>query len=180
MRIGILGTGTVGQTLGGKLVQLGHDVMIGSRSADNPRAAEWAATAGARHGAFDDAAAFAELVFNATAGTASLAALDQAGAANLAGKVLVDVANPLDVSAGFPPSLAVTSTDSLAEQIQRAHPDARVVKTLNTMNARVMVEPGIVPGSHDVFLSGDDEGAKADVRGLLLDFGWPFNIHVAR
>jgi 8-hydroxy-5-deazaflavin:NADPH oxidoreductase len=128
---------------------------------------------GASQGSFVDAAGFGELVINATAGAASLAALEAAGAANLAGKVLVDLANPLDGSQGMPPILSVCNTDSLGEQIQRAFPEARVVKTLNTMNCTVMVDPGVLPGSHTVFVCGDDEEAKAEVRALLAEFGWP-------
>jgi predicted dinucleotide-binding enzyme len=158
MQIGMLGTGVVGQTLGGKLTELGHEVKVGSRDPER---------------SFADAAAFGELVFNATAGTASLEALRAAGAANLAGKVLVDVANPLDFSKGFPPTLSVCNTDSLGEQIQRELPDARVVKTLNTMNADVMVNPALAPGDHNVFVAGDDDAARADVSSLLESFGWP-------
>ena len=175
MRIGILGTGVVGQTLGMKLVQLGHEVKMGSRSAPNEKAAGWATAAGARasQGTFAEAAAFGEVVFNCTKGEISLAALRQAGAANLDGKVLVDVANPLDFSRGMPPSLTVCNTDSLGEQIQREFPRARVVKTLNTMNANVMVNPSLVAGDHDVFVSGNDAAAKAQVRDLLeKGFGW--------
>jgi predicted dinucleotide-binding enzyme len=154
----MLGTGVVGQTLEGKLRELGHDVKVGSR--DPARS-------------FEAAAAHGELIVNATAGGASLNALRMAGADNLARKVLVDVSNPLDFSQGFPPSLTVCNTDSVAEQIQREFPDARVVKSLNTVNANVMVEPGLVPGDHNIFVAGDDDGAKADVCALLESFGWP-------
>jgi 8-hydroxy-5-deazaflavin:NADPH oxidoreductase len=175
MKVGVLGTGVVGRTLASKLAELGHEVTMGSRSADNEDAAAWAAgaTAGASHGTFADAAEAGEVVVNATAGGASLEALAAAGQQNLAGKLLIDVANALDFSAGFPPTLSVFGRDSLAEQIQRAHPDARVVKTLNTMNCDVMVDPARVPGDHDVFLCGDDDGAKAQARELLESFGWP-------
>jgi 8-hydroxy-5-deazaflavin:NADPH oxidoreductase len=171
----VLGTGMVGQTVGRRLVGLGHEVRMGSRSAGNDKAVAWAAEVGegASQGSFADAAGFGELVINATAGAASLAALEAAGAANLAGKVLVDLANPLDGSQGMPPILSVCNTDSLGEQIQRAFPEARVVKTLNTMNCTVMVDPGVLPGSHTVFVCGDDEEAKAEVRALLAEFGWP-------
>jgi predicted dinucleotide-binding enzyme len=175
MRIAVLGSGTVGQTIGSRLVELGHEVVMGARDPDNPRAAAWAAAHNGSAGTFADAAARGEIVVNATAGTASLAALEAAGRENLAGKVLVDIANPLDFSSGFPPSLSVVDNDSLAEQIQRAHPDARVVKTLNTVNADVMVHPERVPGSHDVFVAGDDEAAKQTVRELLRSMGWPEN-----
>ena len=175
MRIGVLGTGMVGSTIATKLAQLGHEVRMGSRTAGNERAVAWVASAGAgaSHGTFADAAAHGELVFNCTAGEVSLAALEAAGAENLAGKVLVDVSNPLDLSHGMPPGLFTSSFDSLGEQIQRAFPDTRVVKALNTVNCEVMVEPSKVPGEHDVFLCGDDEAAKARVVELLQSFGWP-------
>lgn len=174
-RYGVLGTGTVGQTLGSKLVSLGHEVRLGAREPRNKRAVDWAAEVGglASEGSFADAAEFGEFVINATAGVASVEALTAAGERNLAGKVLIDVANSLDLSHGFPPRLAVANDDSLGEQIQRAFPEARVVKTLNTMTADVMVDPARVPGAHVVFVSGDDPSAKADVLGLLMSFGWP-------
>jgi hypothetical protein len=122
---------------------------------------------------FPQAGAHGDLLVNATAGAGSLAALEATGATNLAGKVLVDLALPLDFSAGMPPRLLVGSTDSLGEQIQRTFPDARVVKTLNTVFFEVMIEPERVPGRHSVFLAGEDSGAKQTVKGLLRDFGWP-------
>ena len=109
---------------------------------------------------------------NATGGLVSLAVLEAAGADNLRGKVLVDVSNALDFSDGFPPKVVTPDGGSLAEQLQKAFPEARIVKTLNTMNNTVMVEPGRVPGHHNVFLSGNDEHAKADVAALLRSFGW--------
>lgn len=176
MRIGILGTGVVGQTLGRKLVERGHEVRMGARSADNEKAAQWAsaAGAGASQGTFADAAAFGEVLFNCTAGTVSLQALKAAGAAHLRDKILIDVANPLDFSAGFPPTLTVSNDDSLGEQIQRAYPEARVVKTLNTLSAPLMVEPGLVPGDHVLFLNGNGAEAKRQVTAWLGEwFGWP-------
>lgn len=175
MRIGILGTGAVGQTIGSKLVTLGHEVKMGSRSATNEKAAEWSrkSGAGASHGTFADSAAFGEIVFNCTAGAGSLDALAQAGARNLKGKIVVDVANPLDFSKGMPPTLAVCNTDSLGERIQKAFPNVRVVKALNTTNCGVMVDPSLVPGEHDIFISGNDPAAKAKVTAILRDgFGW--------
>ncbi|MDQ1059405.1 putative dinucleotide-binding enzyme [Arthrobacter globiformis] len=175
MRIAVLGTGVVGRTLAGKLVESGHDVVLGSRRATNEAAVGWAAEAGPRAKAatFFDAAAEAELVINATPGTVSLEVLAAASTKNLAGKVLIDVANPLDHSAGFPPSLSISNTDSLAETIQRAFPTARVVKALNTMRADVMVAPDrLSGGDHDVFMAGDDAEAKEVVAGLLRVFGW--------
>jgi predicted dinucleotide-binding enzyme len=171
VRFGVLGTGTVGATIGTKLVELGHEVKMGSRQAGNEKATAWveAAGGGASEGSFADAASFGEVVFNCTAGEHSLAVLEAAGKENLAGKILVDVANPLDFSRGMPPGLGVCNTDSLGEQIQRAFPDAKVVKTLNTMNAAVMTDP--VGG--EVFVCGDDASAKGEVTALLASFGWP-------
>jgi predicted dinucleotide-binding enzyme len=126
----------------------------------------------ASQGTFAEAASFGEMVFNCTSGMVSLEALRSGGSANLAGKVLVDVANPLDFSHGMPPTLSVCNSDSLGEQIQRAFPDAKVVKALNTMNAGVMVNPSSVPGDHDVFICGNDAGAKSQTSDLLRSFGW--------
>ncbi|MFJ4207155.1 NADPH-dependent F420 reductase [Paenarthrobacter sp. NPDC089675] len=174
MKIAVLGTGRVGHALAGKFVSLGHEVTMGSRVTGNPKGAEWAENAGglARAGSFAEAAAAAELVVNATPGRVSLAALAEAGQANLDGKILVDVSNPLDSSHGFPPTLTVCNTDSIAETIQRTYPQVRVVKALNTMSAPVMVEPGRLHGSHDLFMAGNDAEAKATVSGLLQEFGW--------
>ena len=175
MKIGILGTGVVGKTLGTKLVKLGHDVRMGSRKAGGDKARAWVKEAGgkASEGSFADAAAYGEIVFNCTSGMVSLDALRAAGAENLKGKVLVDVANPLDFSKGMPPTLSVCNTDSLAEQIQRAFPEARVVKSLNTVTTAVMVEPSLISGVHTMFVSGNDAQAKATVTELLRKgFGW--------
>lgn len=160
MRIGVLGTGMVGRAISGKLAELGHDVRVGSR------------TAGEGKVPFAEAAAHGEVVFNCTSGRGSLEALTAAGSDNLAGKTLIDVSNPLDMS-GDRPALLVANTDSLGEQIQRAVPEARVVKALNTMNCQLMVDPAAVPGDHVVFVAGDDEPAKAQVTALLGEFGWP-------
>lgn len=175
MKIDILGTGVVGDTIGTKLIQLDHEVNMGSRSADNEKAAAWVKKNGrhALQGTFADAAAFGEIVFNCTSGMASLDALRMAGADNLKGKILIDVANPLDFSKGMPPSLSICNTDSLDEQIQRTLPDTKVVKTLNTMNCKVMVDPSLVKGDHDVFVSGNDADVKATVTRILKDWlGW--------
>jgi predicted dinucleotide-binding enzyme len=175
MRVGVLGTGMVGQALATKLIDVGHDVVMGSRRADNEAAAEWVASTGGagRAGIFAEAAEHGEVVVNATSGAVSLSALELAGGDNLAGKVLIDVANPLDFSQGMPPSLTVANTDSLAEQIQRAYPAARVVKALNTVNASVMVAPEALAAPTDLFLAGDEAEAKAVVAGILESFGWP-------
>ncbi|MPZ28143.1 MAG: NADP oxidoreductase [Micromonosporaceae bacterium] len=175
MKIGMLGSGRVGRTIASRLVELGHDVVVGARDPDSPRAAGWAAEHPAgRAGAFRDAASHGEVVVNATAGTASLAALAVAGSDSLAGKVLVDVANPLDFTRGSGRGpLAVTNDDSLAEQIQRAYPAVRVVKALNTVTADVMVRPELLPGPHTLFMAGDEPAAKQVVVGLLGELGWP-------
>ena len=175
MKLGVLGTGMVGNGVASKLVGAGHEVRMGSRTADNAKALEWVKINGpkASNGTFADAAGFGEVNFNCTAGVASLEALKLAGPRNLKGKILVDISNPLDFSQGMPPTLTVCNTDSLGEQIQRAFPEVKVVKTLNTVNINVMVNPSLVPGGHDIFMSGNDEGAKTQVRGMLKDwFGW--------
>jgi predicted dinucleotide-binding enzyme len=173
MRIGVLGTGVVGSALASRFVDLGHDVVMGSRTAGNEKASEWAGRHPERAaaGTFADAAGHGEVVVNATSGAASLAALEAAGAPNLSGKVLVDVANPI---AGFGPPVRLdpVGDDSLAEQIQRRFPDARVVKTLNTVNASVMVDPAALGAAHDAFVAGEDPAAKDTVRGLLQEMGW--------
>jgi hypothetical protein len=156
----------VGTAIASKLAALGHDVMMGSRTADNARAKAWAGGAGvrSRSGTFADAAAFGEMVFNCTHGAASLEALRAAGAKHFDGKIVVDVANVL------PPDSA--GSDSLGQQIQNALPRAKVVKTLNTINCEVMVDPRKVPGTHTLFLSGNDPAAKKIVSGLVESFGW--------
>lgn len=175
MKIAVLGTGIVGTTLGTKLVERGHEVMMGSRTRGNGKAKLWSETTGpgASHGTFAEAAEFGEVILNCTAGIGTLEALRSAGAGNLSGKILIDVANPLDFSRGMPPTLTVCNTDSLGEQVQRAFPEARVVKALNTMNCGVMVDPGRVPGEHHLFLCGDDPAAKRQVGEWLMEwFGW--------
>jgi predicted dinucleotide-binding enzyme len=174
MRIGMLGTGAVGATVGHRLVETGHEVRMGSRTAGGQTALDWVASvgAGASEGTFADAAAFGDAVVNATGGLVSIAALTAAGAENLAGKPLLDLSNPLDFSEGFPPKVVQPDGRSLGEQIQATFPDARVVKTLNTMNADVMVHPRSLPGRHSVFVAGDDAEAKAVAASLLRGFGW--------
>jgi 8-hydroxy-5-deazaflavin:NADPH oxidoreductase len=176
MKIGILGTGTVGQTLGTKLVSLGHDVQLGSRSPANEAAAAWAKSAGphASHGTFASAAHHGEIVFNCTLGGGSLEALHTVEASDLRGKILIDVSNALDFSRGFPPSLLLSNTVSLGEEIQRAFPEARVVKALNTVAASLMVDPGqLHGGEHSLMICGNDAAAKKSVEELLRKgFGW--------
>ena len=185
MKIAIFGTGVVGRTMAARLAELGHDVMMGTRHVADSRARTEPDRYGnpplsvwleqhqeVRLGTFAEAGAYGELVVNATNGAASLDVLKLGGEANLAGKVLIDISNPLDFSQGFPPSLFVCNTDSLGEQIQRAFPNTNVVKAFNTMTAAVMVNPALVPGDHTVFMSGNDESAKAKVRAIMQSFGW--------
>jgi 8-hydroxy-5-deazaflavin:NADPH oxidoreductase len=184
MNIAVLGTGMVGQAIAGRLHELGHSVVVGTRDPastlartepdgmGNPPFAVWhAGHQGVALATFADAAAGAELVVNASNGGTTLELLRLAGAENLAGKPLLDIANPLDFSQGFPPSLFVKDTDSLGEQVQREFPEAKVVKALNTLTATLMVDPKSLGQSSTVFVSGDDAGAKATVVALLESFG---------
>lgn len=188
MKIAIIGTGIVGKTIASKLVELNHDVMMGTRNVSdklastatdnygNPPFGEWIKTnSKVKLGSFAEAAAFGELVVNATNGSNSLTALILAGTKNLAGKVLIDIANPLDFSNGMPPSLlpGLNNTNSLAEEIQRTFPDTMVIKTLNTMWCGLMVNPNLVGnGDHINFISGNNSEAKNKVIKLLNQFGW--------
>ena len=185
MKIAVLGTGTVGQIIAEKFTEIGHEVIMGSRDIgaalarskpDNfgrPPFHEWHSQhPDIRLTTYREAAEEAELIVNATNGSGSLVALEQAGVENLSGKVLLDIANPLDFSQGFPPSLFISNTDSLGEQIQRKFPEARVVKSLNTMTVYIMVNPALIPGDHHVFLSGNDAEAKNQVKEILKSFGW--------
>lgn len=187
MKIGVFGTGMVGQTIAGKLAQLGHSVMIGTRDVKatlarnapdmmgNPPFRAWHETnAAVKLGTFEEAAKHGELLFNVLSGHGAIEGLKLAGADNIGTKVLVDVSNPLDFSKGMPPSLLVANTDSLGEQVQRAVPKARVVKSLNVVTASLMVDPQQLKGGEiTMFVAGNDAAAKADVTRLLKDgFGW--------
>jgi predicted dinucleotide-binding enzyme len=177
MKIAVLGTGMVGTTIATKLISLEHEVTLASRTADNAKAQAWLDKVGSRHAhaaTFAQATANAELVFNCTSGVASLEALNLAGTANLAGKILVDIANPLDFSRGMPPTLSICNDSSLGEQIQAAFPDTRVVKTLNTVTASLMVDPAKLPGDHVMFIAGNDADAKQQIERTVLRewFGW--------
>lgn len=181
----VFGTGTVGQTLSGRLSAMGNTVIVGTRNVEdtlsrsekdifgNPPFAVWLENhPGVTTATFRQAAAASDIILNCTNGHASLDALESAGDLNLDDKILIDIANPLDFSKGMPPSLLVCNTDSLGEQIQRAFPLLKVVKTLNTMTAAVMVNPALIQGDHSVFVSGNDAEAKAMVTGMLKSFGW--------
>jgi NADPH-dependent F420 reductase len=174
MNIGILGTGMVGEALATKLAQLGHKVMMGSRTANNENAAKWAAKNGpaASQGTFADATAFGEVVFLCTKGDITLDVVRSLGAPVFNGKVVVDVSNPLDFSKGMPPSLLICNTSSLAEEVQKTLPSAKVVKTLNIVNCQVMIDPVKTAGEPTMLISGNDRDAKATVTGLLKSFGW--------
>jgi 8-hydroxy-5-deazaflavin:NADPH oxidoreductase len=185
MKIGLIGAGAVGQTIGAALAAKGHDVMLGIRSVSpqelaKPRSNaqtldEWLAATAAKVGTFSDAAAHGEILFNVTSGGVSVEALTQAGESNLAGKILIDVGNALDFSRGMPPSLLphLSNTWSLGEEIQKTFPAAKVVKAFNTVSASVMVNPALVPGPHDLFISGNDASAKETVKALAgKEFGW--------
>ncbi len=173
MNIGIFGSGMVGQALAQALAQRGHAVMVGTR--DPHKLADFvAANPGVQANTVAATAAHGELLFNATKGDVSLAVLQTAGADHLRGKILVDIANPLDFSQGMPPTLFVTNTDSLAEQIQRAFPETQVVKALNTLTAALMVNPSaLAEGDHTLFICGNSAEAKARLSALLTEwFGW--------
>ena len=173
MRIAVIGTGHAGRTLAKGFQRTGHDVVVGTRDPDSTRAREEWLGLDVPLAALGMVAADADLVVNVTNGQASLAALGEVGSDHLAGKVILDVANPLDFSEGFPPTLTVKDTDSLAEQIQRAFPEARVVKSLNTVTAAVMVDPSTVgDGDTTVFVAGDDEEGRQQVSELLRELGW--------
>jgi 8-hydroxy-5-deazaflavin:NADPH oxidoreductase len=172
MRIAVIGTGSVGQTLAAGLVRVGHDVVVGTRDPEATRArTEWA-DSDLRLVQLADAGKDADVVVNATRGNGSEEALRGVGAEALAGKVILDVSNPLDMSRGFPPSLFVVNTDSLAEQLQRAFPEAKVVKAFNTVTAAVMVDPSRAGGDSTAFVAGNDPEARATVVGLARDLGW--------
>ncbi len=186
MKITVIGSGVVGQTLASRLFQLGHELVMAtrdpeataSRTEPNPQSGVSFSSWYSKHQEvdlvpFSAVPKDAQVFINATGGTYSLDILKSIGAETLSGKILLDVSNPLDFSQGWPPTLSICNTDSLAEQIQRAYPDSLVVKSLNTVNYQVMVAPEIVPGNHQLFVSGEDEDAKDTVRGLLGQMGWP-------
>ena len=173
MKIGVLGSGMVGQAIASKLVERGQQVMISSRNPEKVK--DFAARVpGVQMGSFSQAAAYGEVLFNALKGEATLEVLSSVDAGSLQGKTLIDISNPLDFSRGMPPSLYVCNTDSLGEQIQAAFPQMKVIKTLNTLNANLMVNPGsLAGGDHTLFMSGNDDQAKEQVRRLFGEwFGW--------
>jgi 8-hydroxy-5-deazaflavin:NADPH oxidoreductase len=182
VRIAVVGSGGVGLGLAPALAAVGHDVVLATRDPAATTAREdvagWvAANPDVPVVALQDAAAGADLVVNATGGLVSADALEAVdaggGGGALDGVVVLDLANPLDFSGGFPPRVLADDRESLAERLQRRFPAARFVKSLNTVGVEVMVDPGAVAGGdHTAFLSGDDADAKAVVLGLLHDLGW--------
>ena len=173
-KIGVLGTGGVGRTIGSKLISLGYEVRIGSRTADNEKAKAWVDANGgkASQGTFDDAAKFGDVVFLCTKGEITMDVIKMINPESLKGKAVADITNPLDFSKGMPPSLLISNTDSLAEHIQGALPDAHIVKTLNIVNCEVMVNPSISGGEPTMFVSGNDAVAKGSITEILTAFGW--------
>lgn len=173
MRIAMVGTGPMGRTLGDGLAKAGHDVVVGTRDPDRTRARDDWKGVKLQLASYGEIGTGADLVVNATSGASSLDALKAVGADALGGKVLIDIANPLDNSHGFPPTLLMSNTDSLAEQIQRAFPDARVVKAFNTVTVAVLVNPKAFRGEETtIFLAGDDADARATAAGIASDLGW--------
>lgn len=170
MKIGVLGTGPVGYALANRLRELGHDVSMGSRTADNERLVAWTAATGAPGGTFATAAQEAELLVLAISGSAVVDVLAAARPAD--GTIVLDVSNPLDFARGFPPALSTGAWDSIGERLQAAFPALRVVKSLNTVANSVMVRPDRLSGPHTMFVAGDDAAAKQTVTDLLRAFGW--------
>jgi 8-hydroxy-5-deazaflavin:NADPH oxidoreductase len=173
-RVGVLGTGEVGRRLAAGFRGRGHDVMIGSRDPEKPDLREWLSGEGVgiEAGTFKEAAAHGELVVLAALGNAAEQVIADAGPGNLAGKVVIDAMNPLDFSGGFPPKLSITGEDSLGERVQRALPDAKVVKAFNTIGNPYFVEPSFSEGQPTMLIAGDDEDSKRTVTDALADFGW--------
>lgn len=174
MKIGVLGSGDVGKSLADGFLKTGHSVAIGSRSADNPSALEWAGQAGDQGsaGTFADAANYGELLVVAIKGTALPALVDAVGVEPFGTKVVIDVTNPLDFSKGTP-DLAIKGDDSGGETLQRLVPNARVVKAFNIVNHTLMFQPDLPGGPPDMLIAGDDAPAKEAVTRILKDFGWP-------
>ena len=170
VRIGILGSGDVGRALAAGFAGLGQDVKVGSRDPEKLR--EWAE--GRPHvstGTFAETARFGDILVLATLGVATEEAIRLAGLDAFDGKVVIDTTNPLDFSTGRP-VLSIGHTDSLGEVIQRLLPKARVVKAFNTVGNALMVNPKLPGGPPDMFLCGDDDGAKKIVAQICADFGW--------
>lgn len=177
MKVGILGSGEVGQRLGDGFIELGHTVKIGTR--DSQKVAAWVEKHGgtnssgakASAGSFEEAAAFGDIIVIATLWTGTQNAIEMSGQANFAGKVVIDVTNPLDFSS-TPPRLAVGHTDSAGETIQRLLPDSKVVKAFNIVGNPLMLHPDFPGGRPTMFVCGNDEDAKNLVRNVAFSLGW--------
>jgi 8-hydroxy-5-deazaflavin:NADPH oxidoreductase len=174
-RVGVLGSGEVGRRLAGGFAKYGHDVTLGTRDPDKAELREWLAGegAGVKCATFAAAAEHGELVVLAVLGNAAEVAIAEAGADNFAGKVVIDAMNPLDFSAGFPPKLSISGEDSLGERVQRALPDAHVVKAFNTIGSPYFVDPNLRDGPPTMLIAGNDAAAKQVVGHVLAEFGWP-------
>lgn len=174
-RVGVLGTGEVGRRLASGFRDHGHQVTIGSRDPEKPELRDWlsAEGAGIQADTFAEAATSGELLVLAVLGDAADQVIADAGPENFAGKVVIDAMNPLDFSGGFPPKLSISGEDSLGERVQRALPDARIVKAFNIIGSPYFVDPSFREGSPTMLIAGDDADAKRTVTDLLADFGWP-------
>ncbi len=174
MKVGIIGSGVVGQTLGTGLVGLGHEVKIGSRQAGNEKLVEWVGKTGdkASEGTFAEVATFGDIVILATLWDGTEQAIQMAGPANFAGKVVVDATNPMKFGPSGP-NLALGFSDSAGESVQRWLPEARVVKAFNIVPAALMIKPDLLGEVPDMFICGNDDEAKKSVTEMLTAFGWP-------
>jgi 8-hydroxy-5-deazaflavin:NADPH oxidoreductase len=180
MRVGVLGSGQVGQRLAAGFRSRGHEVMIGSRDPAKPELVQWLSAdgTGIEAGTFADVAAHGELLVLAVLGDAAEQAIADAGPENFSGKVVIDAMNPLDFSGGFPPKLSISGPDSLGERVQRALPEARVVKAFNTIGSPYFVDPSFSEGRPTMLIAGNDAEAKQTVTDLLADFGWPHTVDI--
>lgn len=173
-RVGVLGTGEVGRRLAAGFKDRGYQVMIGSRDSGKSELRDWLSAdgRGIEVGTFAEAGAYGEVIVLAVLGAAAEEVIAEAGAQKFTGKVVIDAMNPLDFSGGFPPKLSISGDDSLGERVQRALPDAKVVKAFNTIGNPYFVDPSFSEGKPTMLIAGDDEGAKGTVSDVLKDFGW--------
>ncbi|SFW77250.1 NADPH-dependent F420 reductase [Chitinophaga sancti] len=185
MKLGIFGTGIVGRLLAEKLVADGNEVMIGTRNIQNtlaknepdiigtPPYIQWQEkNTKVKLGTFADVAKFGEIIFISTFGDVAINAIDMAGTEHLAGKIVIDTTNPLDLSNGIPPGFSGTVGNSLGEQIQRHLPQAKVVKAFNTLSMHIVVNPQREEGDPVLLIAGNDQGAKRSVGEIAKGWGW--------
>ncbi len=182
MKFGIIGSGDVAQAIGHGLIQTGHEVLLGSRQTGSEKLKDWQVKNGerARTGSFKEAADFGEVVFLATLWSGTENALSMSEIHSFSGKILVDVTNPLDFSAGIPPKLSLGFSDSAGETVQRLLPDIRVVKALNIVGNGHMYKPSFPEGVPTMFICGNDDEAKQTVREILTAFGWDDIVDMGR